>query len=56
MGWVGISPPANLQFPLNGCQIVCFKSFFGRDNKLQVYHANFLVMDNKHMKVIVKKQ
>ena len=28
----------------NGCQIVCSKSFFrsGRDNKLQIYHANFL--------------
>jgi len=28
----------------NGCQIVCSKSFFrsGRDNELQIYHANFL--------------
>jgi len=31
-------------------QIAYSISFFGRDNELQICHANFLVMDNKHGK------
>ena len=57
LGW-GISPPQkkNSQFPPNGCQIVCSKSFLGRDNELQVYHGDFLLMDNKHRKLFVIKR
>ena len=30
--------------------------FFGRVNELQIYHGNFLLMDNKHRKSFVIKQ
>ena len=30
--------------------------FFSRDNELQTYHGNFLLMDNKHRKLFVIKQ
>jgi len=36
--------------------IVYSKSFFGWDNELQIYHRNFLLMDNKHRKSFVIKQ
>ena len=29
--------------------------FFGRDSKLQIYHGNFLLMDNKQRKLFVTK-
>jgi len=51
-------PKKNLQFPSNGCQIVCSKFVFDRDNELQIglYHGNFLLIDNKHKKLLVIKQ
>ena len=42
--------------PKNGCQIVCCNCFFGRDSELQIYHGDFLLMDNKHRKLFVIKQ
>jgi len=48
-------PKENLQFPPNGCQIVCSECFFGRDSELQIYHGNFLLMDNKQRKLFVTK-
>jgi len=30
--------------------------FFDRDKELQIYHGNFLLMDNKHRKLFVIKQ
>jgi len=30
--------------------------FFGRDNELQIYHENFLLMDIKYRKLFVIKQ
>jgi len=39
-------PPKKVAIPSNGCEIVCSKSFFGQDNELQIYHGNFLIMDN----------
>jgi len=53
----GPPPQKNLQFPPIGCRIVCSESFlFGRDNESQIYHGNFLLMDNKHRKLFVIKQ
>ena len=50
-------PLPNLQFPRNGCQIMCSKYFFfSWDNELQVYHGNFHFMDNKRRKSFVIKQ
>jgi len=40
--------------PPNGCQIVCSKSFFGRENELQLYHENFVLIDNKYRKLFIK--
>ena len=54
--WRGESPPKELTVPQNGCQIVCFKSFFRSCNELQTYHGNFLLMDNKHRKLFVITQ
>ena len=45
-----------LTIPPNGCQIVCSIFFFDRDNELQIYHGNFLVLDKKHSKLFVIKQ
>jgi len=47
--------PQNLQFPSNGCQIVCSRSFLA-GTEAQMYHRNFLLMDNKHRKMLVIKQ
>ena len=30
--------------------------FFGRDSELQIYHRNFLIVDNKHRKLFAIKQ
>jgi len=30
--------------------------FFGRDSELEIYHENFLLVDNKHGKLFVIKQ
>jgi len=42
--------------PPNGCQIMCSKSFFLPGNELRIYHGNFLLMDNKHRKLLVIEQ
>jgi len=52
-----VPPQKKLTIPPNGCRIVCSESFlFGRDNESQIYHGNFLLMDNKHWKLFVIKQ
>jgi len=51
--WGGESPPKKITIPLYGCQIVCSNPFLGRYNELQIYHGNFLLMDNKHRKLFV---
>jgi len=54
-GWKFL--PRKLTIPPSTAAKLCaLNLFFGRDNELQVYHGNFLLMDNKHMKVIVNKQ
>ena len=52
----GNSPAPKLTtfLPPNGCQL--HDLFFGRDNELQKYHGNFLLMDNQCSKVFVIKQ
>ena len=50
------APQKTYNSPSNGCQIVCSKSFFHRDSELQIYHGNFLLMDNKLRKLFVIKQ
>jgi len=43
LGGGGILAPAKKTYnPLDGCQTVCSKSFFGWDDELQIYHGNFL--------------
>ena len=44
----GISPPPKTAAKL--CALI-----FDRDNELQIYHRNFLLMDNKHSKLFVIK-
>jgi len=49
--------PKNLQFPPQTAAKLCaLNVFFGRDNELQIYHGNFLLMDNKHRQLFVIKQ
>ena len=50
-------PQKTYNSPLNGCQIVCSKSFIrpGQYNELQIY-GNFPLIDNKHRKLFVIKQ
>jgi len=48
--------PKNLQFPRpQTAAKLCAVDLFGRDNKLQIYHGNFLLMDDKHKKLLVTK-
>ena len=42
-------------FP-NGCQYCVLSIIIGRDNESQIYHANFLLMDNKHRELFAMKQ
>jgi len=50
-------PKKNLQSPQTAAQIVSSMNLFSsRDNDLQIYHGNFLLMDNKHRKLFVIKQ
>jgi len=50
----GNSPPPqkNLQFPPNGRQIVCSRSFFGQYSELQMCCGNFLLVDKKYEEII----
>ena len=49
-------PPSNYNFPQMAGKLCALNLFFGRDNELQIYHGNFLLMDNKHRKLFVIKQ
>ena len=50
------TPQINLQSPQAAAKL-CALDFFGRDmHELQIYHGNFLIMDNKHRKLFVIKQ
>jgi len=53
-GGGGISPK-KLTIPLPKRLPNCVLRF-GRDSELQIYHGNFLLMDNKHRKLFVVKQ
>ena len=55
--WGGVSPSPQkaYNFPPNGWQSVCSKSFLAGTMNYQ-YHGNFLLMDNKHGKLSVIKQ
>jgi len=37
-------------------KLCALNPFFGRDDELQIYHGNFLLMDNTHRKFFVVKQ
>ena len=52
---VSPSPKKAYNFPPNGWQTVCSKSFLAGTMNYQ-YHGNFLLMDNKHGKLSVIKQ
>ena len=50
------SPPPKkkkLQFPQTATKSCALNLSFGRDSELQIYHGNFLLMDNKHGKLFV---
>jgi len=48
--------PKKLTIPLpQTAAKLCAVDLFGRDNKLQIYHENFLLMDNKQKKLLVTK-
>jgi len=52
----GEIPPKKLTISpkwLPDCVLKIF--FFGRDNELQIYHGNFLLMYDKHRKLFVKR-
>jgi len=49
-------PPSNYNFPQMAVKLCALNLFFGRDNELQIYHGNFLLMDTKHRKLFVIKQ
>jgi len=52
----GDFPPKKLTILPDGGQTVCSKSFFDRDNELQIYHGNLLLMNNAHRKLFVIRQ
>jgi len=57
LGWGNFPTQKNLQFPPQTAAKFCALSlFFSRDNELQTYHGNFLLMDNKHRKLFVTEQ
>jgi len=49
---MGIPPPKKLTTQ-TAAKLCALTLFFGRDNQLQIYHGNFLLMDNKHRKLFV---
>ena len=51
------SPPKKTyNSPTTAAKLCALNLFFGRDNELQIYHGNFLLLDNKHRKLFVIKQ
>jgi len=53
----GIPHPQRTYNPPQTAAKLCYLNlFFGRDNELQIYHRNFILMDNKHRKLFVIKQ
>ena len=48
-------PPKNLQFPQTAAKLCDLNLFFGWD-EFQIYHGNFLLMDNKHRELFAIKQ
>ena len=52
-------PQKNLQFPpkwLPNCVMCTLDLFFGWYSELEIYHENFLLVDNKHRKLFVIQQ
>ena len=51
-------PPKKMtyNFPPNAAKLYALNLFLGRDNELEIYHGNFLLMYNKHRKLFVIKQ
>ena len=45
-----------LTIPQKAAKFCALNLFFGRDNELQIYHGNCLLMDNQHRKLFVTKQ
>jgi len=42
----------NLPSPQTAAKLCALNHFFGRDNELQTYHGNVILMDNKHSKLL----
>ena len=52
-----MNPPKKLTIPPSTAAKLCaLNLFFGRNSELQIHHGNFLLMDNKHRKLVVMKQ
>ena len=51
----GDFPPKTYKSPHMAAKLCALNIYFDRDNKLQIYHGNFLLMDNKHRKLFIKK-
>ena len=50
-------PPKKTYTPQKTAAKLCtLDLFFGRDNELQIYHGNVLLMDNKQRELFVIKQ
>jgi len=53
------NPPQKITLSPQTASILCSRSFFdpfGRNSELQIYHRNFLLMDNKYRKSFLIKQ
>jgi len=55
-GGRGTPPVKTYNAPKRLPNCVLLNLFFGRDNEIQIYHGNFLLMENKHMKLFVTKR
>jgi len=51
-----VPPKKTYNSPRTGAKLCALNLFFGEDNDSQIYHGNFLLMDNKHRKLFVIKQ
>jgi len=49
-------PSHKLTIPQAACKLCALNLFFGRDNELQTCHINFILVDNKHRKLLAIKQ
>ena len=52
----GVGRITTYNFPQMAAKLCALNPFFGRDDELQIYHGNFLLMDNTHRKFFVIKQ